>query len=127
MMVSLKELQQYKKLKIIPTERRESVDTPMRNPVASASGKTPMHEGPDSETYSFPPSAASRHMNASEIDLNSPLNYGTPSSIGSIRTPHSGIQNTPLKMRPDIRGVGRHLRQVQLDSISEVDAQSEAG
>lgn len=99
----------------------------MRNPVASASGKTPMHEGPDSETYSFPPSATSRHMNASEIDLNSPLNYGTPSSIGSIRTPHSGIQNTPLKMRPDIRGVGRHLRQVQLDSISEVDAQSEAG
>lgn len=115
-----------KNLCLLDELRRPSVDTPMRNPVASASSKTPLHEGVDSETYSMPPSVVSRHMNASEIDLNSPLNYGTPSSIGSIRTPHSGIQNTPLKMRPDIRGLGRHLRQVQLDSISEVDAQSES-
>ncbi|KAI5744337.1 hypothetical protein M8J76_001462 [Diaphorina citri] len=31
----------------------------------------------------------------SEIDLASPLNYGTPSSIGSLRTPRSGIQGRP--------------------------------
>lgn len=103
----------------------------MRNaaPPSADAGQTPMHEG--SETYSFPPSisATPRHMNASEIDLNSPLNYGTPSSIGSIRTPHSSMQNTPHKMRPDIRGIGKHTRQVavgQLDAISEVDSHSES-
>lgn len=99
----------------------------MRNAVI-LSGQTPIHES--SETYSFPPSATPRHMNASDIDLNSPLNYGTPSSIGSIRTPHSSMQNTPHKLRPDIRAAGRHTRQVaiggQLDTISEVDSHSES-
>ncbi|XP_070498588.1 DNA replication licensing factor MCM4 [Chironomus tepperi] len=96
-----------------------SVDTPMRNPPSISSARTPLNEG----------SATPHHMNASEFDLNSPLNYGTPSSIGSIRTPHSGIQNTPLKVRPDIR-IDKRIRTVNvggLDTISEVDSQSESG
>ena len=97
--------------------QRSSVDTPMRNPPSVSSARTPLNEG----------SATPHHMNASEFDLNSPLNYGTPSSIGSIRTPHSGIQNTPLKVRPDIR-IDKRIRTVNvggLDTISEVDSQSE--
>lgn len=108
-------------------DRRTSTDTPMRNPPSVSSGRTPLHEG--SDAFSLPASATPRHMNASEFDINSPLNYGTPSSIGSIRTPHSGIQNTPLKLRPDIR-IDKRVRQVavnQLETITEVDSQSESG
>lgn len=47
-------------------------------------------------------------LDISDIDLSSPLNYGTPSSIGSIRTP--GIRGTPLRMRPDIRTDKRILQ-----------------
>lgn len=47
----------------------------------------------------------------SEIDLSSPLNYGTPSSMGSIRTPRSGIRGTPIRMRPDVRS-DKRIRQV---------------
>ncbi|KAI4485938.1 hypothetical protein M0804_006427 [Polistes exclamans] len=49
----------------------------------------------------------------SEIDLSSPLNYGTPSSLGSIRTPRSGVRGTPIRQRTDIR-TDKHLRQVNL-------------
>lgn len=45
------------------------------------------------------------------IDLSSPLNYGTPSSLGSIRTP--GIRGTPIRSRPDIR-TNRYMRQVNV-------------
>lgn len=51
----------------------------------------------------------------SEIDLSSPLNYGTPSSLGSIRTPRSGIRGTPIRMRPDIR-TDKRIRQVNVGS-----------
>ncbi|XP_043502442.1 DNA replication licensing factor MCM4 [Polistes fuscatus] len=49
----------------------------------------------------------------SEIDLSSPLNYGTPSSLGSIRTPRSGVRGTPIRQRTDIR-TDKHIRQVNL-------------
>lgn len=49
----------------------------------------------------------------SEIDLSSPLNYGTPSSLGSIRTPRSGIRGTPIRMRPDVRS-DKRIRQVNV-------------
>lgn len=52
-----------------------------------------------------------------DIDLSSPLNYGTPSSMGSIRTPRSGIRGTPIRVRPDIRQ-DRRLRQVNIGSDS---------
>lgn len=48
----------------------------------------------------------------SEVDmLSSPLNYGTPSSVGSMRTPRSGVRGTPIRPRPDI-GADRRVRQV---------------
>lgn len=50
-----------------------------------------------------------------DIDLSSPLNYGTPSSLGSIRTPRSGIRGTPIRTRPDIRQ-DRRMRQVNIGS-----------
>lgn len=53
------------------------------------------------------------HMN--DIDLSSPLNYGTPSSMGSIRTPRSGIRGTPARARPDIRP-DRRVREVNIGS-----------
>ncbi|XP_053687480.1 DNA replication licensing factor MCM4 [Sabethes cyaneus] len=51
----------------------------------------------------------------SEIDLSSPLNYGTPSSASTIRTPRSGIRGTPARQRPDIR-TDRRVRQVNVAS-----------
>lgn len=47
----------------------------------------------------------------SEIDLSSPLNYGTPSSRGGPRTP--GVGETPIRHRPDIRS-DRKMRQVTI-------------
>lgn len=48
----------------------------------------------------------------SEVDLSSPLNYGTPSSVGSsVRTPRSGVRGTPIRHRSDIRS-DRRMRQV---------------
>jgi hypothetical protein len=52
-------------------------------------------------------------MGLSEIDLSSPLNYGTPSSLGSLRTPRTGIQDTPVRVRADI-GSERTLRQIAI-------------
>lgn len=52
-------------------------------------------------------------VNVSEIDLSSPLNYGTPSSMGSVRTPRSGIRGTQIRARPDIR-TDRRVRQVNI-------------
>jgi DNA replication licensing factor MCM4 len=54
-------------------------------------------------------------LGTSEIDLSSPLNYGTPSSRlgiqGTPRTPGG----TPMRMRVDIGSTGK-LRQVNLGS-----------
>jgi len=51
----------------------------------------------------------------SEIDLSSPLNYGTPGSLSSVHTPQSGIRGTPIRLRPDIR-TDRRIRQVNVNS-----------
>lgn len=59
------------------------------------------------------PLPAAAHIH--DIDLSSPLNYGTPSSMGSIRTPRSGIRGTPIRVRPDIRQ-DRRMRQVNIGS-----------
>lgn len=50
----------------------------------------------------------------SEIDLSSPINYGTPSSIGSMRSQRSGIR-TPIRQRFDIGGLDRRVRTVSVD------------
>ena len=49
----------------------------------------------------------------SEVDLSSPLNYGTPGSLGSVTTPRSGIRGTPVRQRSDIR-TERRMRQVNI-------------
>ena len=71
----------------------------------------------DNQPYGGPGSVV-----VSEIDLSSPLNYGTPSSHGglagvglgsqgSIRTP--GVRGTPIRIRADIQSEKR-LRQVNI-------------
>ncbi|EDS35571.1 DNA replication licensing factor MCM4 [Culex quinquefasciatus] len=74
--------------------------------------------------------AGSNAVGMSEIDISSPLNYGTPSSLGSVRTPRSGIRGTPMRQRPDLRA-DRRVRQVnvgsdQLEPIAEGSQPSEA-
>ena len=67
----------------------------------------------DNQPYGGPGSVV-----ISEIDLSSPLNYGTPSSHagllgvgsqGSVRTP--GVRGTPIRVRSDIQSE-KKLRQV---------------
>lgn len=73
-------------------------------------------EGPSSQTASSPNRVLQSSPIAggnNEIDLSSPLNYGTPSSLGSIRTPRSGIRGTPVRQRPDIR-TEKRLHQVNV-------------
>ena len=72
--------------------------------VRSARGGNPAVGGPGS-------------VMISEIDLSSPLNYGTPSSNlmtpGTGRTPGSHSGSTPIRVRSDI-GSDRRLRQVNV-------------
>lgn len=74
-----------------------------------------------SDNISLPATSPARGLGIqmSEIDLSSPLNYGTPSSMGSIRTPRSGIRGTPLRARPDIR-TDKRMRQVAIGADSGV-------
>ncbi|XP_018783057.1 PREDICTED: DNA replication licensing factor MCM4 [Bactrocera latifrons] len=112
------------------TPRGQGERTPTRNPVVQDATDTPMRMGPTTQRQSQQPSEISlpptspgglslpatspaRALGMSEIDLSSPLNYGTPSSIGSIRTPRSGIRGTPLRARPDIR-TDKRMRQVAI-------------
>ncbi|ESO98208.1 hypothetical protein LOTGIDRAFT_206222 [Lottia gigantea] len=49
----------------------------------------------------------------SEIDLSSPLNYGTPSSRGPITPRTPGLGATPIRQRPDIRST-KKMKQVAI-------------
>lgn len=56
----------------------------------------------------------------SEIDLSSPLNYGTPSSRGAPGTPMTpGVGATPIRQRPDVRS-DRKIRQVAVGATDPV-------
>lgn len=98
----------------------QEVETPMRiggtRPIADG-GASIRVANSDIPTSPVIPSTSPgiSSIRVPDIDLSSPLNYGTPSSIGSIRTPRSGIRGTPMRIRPDIR-VDRHLRQVNIGS-----------
>lgn len=50
----------------------------------------------------------------SEVDMSSPLTYGTPSSRVE-GTPRSGVRGTPARQRPDLGSV-RKAPQVDLHS-----------
>lgn len=97
------------------------VETPMRmgaNARNNLGGRSVRVES--SDTLNVPtspalPATSPGGVGLHDIDLSSPLNYGTPSSMGSIRTPRSGIRGTPMRARPDIRQ-DRLLRQVNIGS-----------
>ncbi|OXU23451.1 hypothetical protein TSAR_001635 [Trichomalopsis sarcophagae] len=106
--------------------------TPSRRGIANGSSDTPLRWGGNRRTQETiaassegpssgaPASSPNRMLMTSplpqgitEIDLSSPLNYGTPSSLGSILTPRSGIRGTPLRQRPDIR-TDKRMRTVNI-------------
>ncbi|KAK7115466.1 DNA replication licensing factor mcm4-A-like [Littorina saxatilis] len=66
----------------------------------------PMGQDGEAPLFSSPQGVA-------DIDLSSPLNYGTPESrsVGTPRTPGTGA--TPIRPRPDVRS-DRKIRQVAL-------------
>lgn len=104
----------------MPSPAPRSQTTPTKTP-RSETAETPMRDGRNrGETGSspvniIPPSSPGTALAMSEIDLSSPLNYGTPSSLGSVRTPRSGIRGTPIRLRPDVR-TDKRIRQVNLGS-----------
>lgn len=103
----------------MPSPLPRSQRTPTKRPSSNAG--TPMRYGRNQEGTGsspvniVPASSPGTALAMSEIDLSSPLNYGTPSSLGSVRTPRSGIRGTPIRMRPDVR-TDRRIRQVNLAS-----------
>uniref|UniRef100_A0A674F2C8 DNA replication licensing factor MCM4 n=1 Tax=Salmo trutta TaxID=8032 RepID=A0A674F2C8_SALTR len=67
----------------------------------------------DTSLFSSPP--PSHHLHAShEVDMSSPLMYGTPSSRVE-GTPRSGVRGTPARQRPDLGSI-RKAPQVDLHS-----------
>ncbi|KAB7499902.1 DNA replication licensing factor MCM4 [Armadillidium nasatum] len=92
--------------------RRSTRSTPGKRSDTSELAPLPP-SSPGSELLPPTSPAVRAHTGISEIDLSSPLNYGTPSSVGSLRTPRSGIRGTPLRQRTDIRS-DRKIRQVKV-------------
>ncbi|KAG8228953.1 hypothetical protein J437_LFUL007704 [Ladona fulva] len=85
------------------------------------SSSPPRGEPVNIESSPVGPLPSNAGIGLSEIDLSSPLNYGTPGSTSSLlRTPRSGIRGTPVHRRSDI-AANRRVRQVNLSS-DPVDA-----
>ncbi|XP_066158799.1 DNA replication licensing factor MCM4 [Euwallacea fornicatus] len=97
-----------------------SVDTPLRYGQHKMAMDGIEQEIPASPAHSLAPTSPGTGLAMSEIDLSSPLNYGTPSSLGSVRTPRSGIKGTPIRMRPDVRS-DKRLRQVNVGNEVGLD------
>ncbi|KAJ8965194.1 hypothetical protein NQ317_013346, partial [Molorchus minor] len=110
------------KLLLLPKSVSSStVDTPMRwGRNTRDDGGQSEREVPPSPAHSIAPTSPGTGL-MSDIDLSSPLNYGTPSSLGSIRTPRSGIRGTPIRMRPDVRS-DKRIRQVNIGSDLALEA-----
>uniref|UniRef100_T1J2B5 DNA replication licensing factor MCM4 n=1 Tax=Strigamia maritima TaxID=126957 RepID=T1J2B5_STRMM len=102
--------------------QEEKMDSSPTRPSEVSTGELlPLPTSPQSVDaqldISVPSPAPSRALSIaalSEIDLSSPLNYGTPSS-SAPRTPRSGARGTPVRLRQDI-GSERRMRQVNLNS-----------
>ena len=98
-----------------PSQRRRTDSSPAAPPPSSP-GAALQSELP---LFSSPAGAggSSRfHGNTSEIDLSSPLNYGTPSSHRNTpRTP--GAAGTPIRPRPDVRSE-RKMRTVNMENTA---------
>ncbi|KAG0725162.1 DNA replication licensing factor MCM4 [Chionoecetes opilio] len=111
--------------------RRSTRSTPSKRSDTSDLQPLPLSSpGPEMLPATSPaPSATPARLQSvlSEVDLSSPLNYGTPSSVAtSLRTPRSGVRGTPIRHRADIRS-DRRMRQVNLsDPPSEANTDGAA-
>ncbi|XP_030070031.1 DNA replication licensing factor MCM4 [Microcaecilia unicolor] len=114
-----------------PTPRSEDVQSPpsqrRRTDERTSTGELqPMPTSPAADMRSpnlqdsmFSSPMPSRHSVApSELELSSPLTYGTPSSRVE-GTPRSGVRGTPARQRPDL-GSARKARQVDLHSDQQM-------
>jgi len=103
----------------VGTPQRRTGNNPVDTPLRWGSRRTQETIAPSSEDLSVPTSPNTAVQTSplaagmSEIELSSPLNYGTPSSLASVRTPRSGIRGTPARQRPDVQS-DRRMRQVNL-------------
>lgn len=103
-----------------PTKRpTHDVETPMRMGARTLASDNVSLPPTSPGGLSVPPTSPARGapVNMCDIDLSSPLNYGTPSSMGSIRTPRSGIRGTPMRSRADIRSDTR-IKQMAVNTQS---------
>lgn len=104
-----------------PAHNSEVEETPLRWGAANQDGA--QGEVPPSPAHSYAPTSPGMGL-MSDIDLSSPLNYGTPSSLGSVRTPRSGIRGTPVRMRPDVRS-DKRIRQVNVGDLETIPESSQ--
>ncbi|XP_017777636.1 PREDICTED: DNA replication licensing factor MCM4 [Nicrophorus vespilloides] len=113
-----------------PAKNSDDITTPMKWGKGKQSQESSSDVAPTSPAQSIIATSPAAGLGMSEIDLSSPLNYGTPSSLGSVRTPKSGIKGTPIRMRPDVR-IDKRIRQVNvgsdaLEAIPECSQESES-
>lgn len=91
---------------------------------SDTSGLAPLPPSSPGDLLPATSPAPSRLAALNDIDLSSPLNYGTPSSVGSsMRTPRSGVRGTPIRPRTDIR-TDRRIRQVDMAGPTSEGADS---
>ncbi|KAI4539816.1 hypothetical protein MG293_010211 [Ovis ammon polii] len=91
--------------------RRAASAQPRQDPLSSGEPQ-PLPSSPGAEPRT--PSRAPPAAVPLDLDLSSPLTYGTPSSRVE-GTPRSGVRGTPLRQRPDL-GSARKGLQVDLHS-----------
>ncbi|XP_029498747.1 DNA replication licensing factor mcm4 [Oncorhynchus nerka] len=94
-----------------PSQRRRGQDSSNGDlPAMPTSPATDIASPAVHDTSLF--SSPRRSVLPSEVDMSSPLMYGTPSSRVE-GTPHSGVRGTPVRQRPDL-GSARKAPQVDL-------------
>ncbi|KAM8967346.1 DNA replication licensing factor MCM4 isoform 1-T1 [Pelodytes ibericus] len=99
-----------------PSQRRRTDDSTSVGELLPMPTSPADLQSPSGQELLFSSPAPSRHsgMMNTELDLSSPLTYGTPSSRVE-GTPRSGIRGTPARQRPDL-GSLRKVKQVDLHS-----------
>lgn len=94
-----------------PAQRQRLDASPGDELIPLPPSSSPMPAGGGNEqdiSFASSPAQSRAGFTTSELDLSSPLNYGTPTTP---RTP--GIGSTPIRHRPDIRS-DRKMKQVDL-------------
>ncbi|GAB1599558.1 DNA replication licensing factor mcm4-A-like [Argonauta hians] len=97
----------------------ELIPLPSSSPhhlASGGAGGNPDGDDPDISFASSPAPLRTGGLNTSEIDVSSPLNYGTPATP---KTP--GLGSTPIRHRPDIRS-DRRIKQVDFGGSDAVEA-----